>query len=166
MHPPTGMSSLQPQSQTKIRSAGLKAFLQNYGATSPRWILDASKALNRGSPTFHQQYLLDRRYIPPLHRSKRKLLDTDGIVQQCLLYALRGFDCRKFAGWTLHNLATQTGQDKLTHSSQKELSPTSKERMRFTRARYRFQLLCQLLKIDHIYLRDEALFSFFFALEP
>ncbi|KAL7916982.1 hypothetical protein ACQKWADRAFT_307934 [Trichoderma austrokoningii] len=145
------------------------------------------KALVHASPTFHQQYLEDRKYI--LCKSLEETLgsvtvdayaihmfatqdaninqDLTGFFESCseerllrylpLVNKLTQDDATSmvafhlrcvnpiagyYARWALDNLAKETGKDSSDY--RQEIALTLTEAMRFTRAVYRFQLLCQL----------------------
>lgn len=149
------------------------------------------KALVRASPTFHDQYLLDRKYIlcrslqetwgsvtvdayavhqsaPQAGGMKQNMMEimdrySEQTSQRCLSLSDRlsldeavdmavfYLDHVKpitdyFARWALDNLAEKAGNK--AHDRKEGLELTRAESMRFTRATYRFQLLCQLTDGD------------------
>ncbi|ROV96519.1 hypothetical protein VMCG_07799 [Cytospora schulzeri] len=149
------------------------------------------KALVRASPTFHQQYLLDRKYLLcrslektlgsvtvdayAVHQSAARPTNTtrnvtrflekysEQISQRCLpLFDKLSLDealamvifylnyvkpiTEHHVRWTLDNLAEKAGNT--PHDTQHAIELTRSESMRFTRATYRFQLLCQLIGPD------------------
>lgn len=151
------------------------------------------KQLVRASPTFHEQYLFDRKYFlyrsieetlgsatvdayavnqstvlagdteqkttwdlnPYLEQSKRRYLSLAEKNTQEEATSMAAFYfhtvnpiAAHYARWSRDNLATFVAED--SHSHQKEVTHilTDMETVRFTRAIYRFQVLCQAAGIN------------------